>query len=1216
MTTATPFHPLDIPIRGTNLIEASAGTGKTYGIAALFTRLIVLEHLSVESVLVVTFTKAATAELKTRLRARLDDTLHALDTLAKAGEAAVAAAHHADGLAALYEQHRAETDSAPDGFIFDLLHRALQKESLPRLIVRLKAAIGDFDSAAIFTIHGFCQRILRDYAFLCQVPFDTEINNGNESRLLIPAQDFWRTRVADHPVSARLVFDQKQTPQTMLAAIRSFLNRPYLSFRRPDVDLEQVKQDVADSWQAIVPKLPTLAETFWQIHPALNGSSYRKNTFEKLFAELLAAAEQQRLPDDADNKLAMLAADVLAGKLKKGQSADPAALARLQALANLGRDLNARAEAEKQVLIALQLDLLAYLNEAIAEQKKSGRERSYDDLLIDVHHALTESPHRTALADTVSHNWQVALIDEFQDTDPLQYEIFSRIFIRNAKPLFLVGDPKQAIYSFRGADIYAYLQAAEDAQHHYTLAVNYRSHAGLVNSIGALFNRKQQPFVLPHIDYADVSAHRSESRLNPPRTAMQIRWLHGNETEPLHKDALRSRAADYCADEIAATLNEAQQGRLNYAGQPLEARHIAVLVRKHNEGRMIADALNKRGVQCVLTQNESVFATPEAEAIAALIGFWLQPRRTETLRFVLGSVLFEQTAAELYALNQNETALLGWIHSAEAAAEDWQRHGFYAAMQTFATRHGIETRLLAAGRERSLTNYHQILEQLAEEDEQSHTPASLHQWLQEKIQLAKNGDKAESNLLRLESDEALVKIVTIHAAKGLEYPLVYCPFIWDAADHKPNDWQILHRSDHAAELIAHRQLDEADVEQLADAAVSEDLRLLYVALTRAAETLVIYAAHCDKTAQNTFAYLLEGRPETGRAEIEAAYTAEKKANKAAAEMQMLLNNWQRFIQSMPSENPIDFHTEAPPEAVYHPLRNHQAPYQAQQIPARAFEFVRHTSFTGLSRHTLARDDERDELQPAIDPAEALAAARPSETVSDGLENDIHHFPRGANAGVCLHELLEKLDFAVPAAEQSVFIHTTLTQYGFDADYWLDAVTDMLDKTRTTPLTGKHALADIPATQRLPEMAFLLHMTDFRLPELRRWLAQPHLNLPAECIAAAEWLDFNDVKGFLNGFIDMVYQDSDGRVGIIDYKSNHLGMNAAAYTTDAMNTAMAKHHYYLQALIYAIAVTRYFKLRGKPLPAISVRYLFLRGLGSGGNGVWQWDLDTADLAAWL
>lgn len=1203
---AQPFNPLTLPISGTNLIEASAGTGKTYGIASLFTRLIVLEKMPVESVLVVTFTKAATAELKTRLRARLDEVLSVLEKVPDA-------AQNSDGLEAYCAEH-----CEGDVFLPGLLKTALQQESQERLIVRLKAAISRFDNAAIYTIHGFCQRLLRDYAFFCQAPFDVELTEDTRERLLEPAQDFWRENVSHNPLLARLVFKHGYTPQNMLFQIKSFISRPYLTFRRPENNTEAAEKALAECWEKVRALLPELAQTFWAVHPALNGTKYRKATFQNVFALLEAAAENNTLPPNHD-KLPLFAAAALEAATKKGNTPDAAAYARLEILARLGQYFHDLAEAEENTLIQLQTDMLQYIGNALETRKKSHRERGFDDLLLDVYRALLESPHCGQLAQTVAATWKAALIDEFQDTDPLQYAIFERLFIREGNPLFLVGDPKQAIYSFRGADIYAYMQAAEQADAHYTLATNFRSHAKLINGIGALFKKKNRPFVLDSIDYADVGAARDTGRLNPPQTAISVRWLNSGNDEGSNKDLLRSRAADYCADEIAAALNDAVEGRLKYRKNsgspavPLQSGQIAVLVRTHNEGQMIANALKQRNIQSVLLQRESVFATEEAEALCALIGFWLQPQRTETLRFVLGGVLFRHTAAMLHALNRNETALLSWIHSAQTAADIWQRHGIYAAMQYFAAEHGIESRLLSRGSTRSLTNYHQLVERLAEEDEQSRSPAALRQWLENQIQTAQEGThpNGENNLLRLESDENLVKIVTMHAAKGLQYPLVYCPFVWDAKENNLKGWQILHRPHQTTELLHEKQLDDTDRNQLADENLSENLRLLYVALTRAEEHLVIYAAYCSSTPDNTFAYLLEGTADSRRADVAAAYTAAKK--EAAA---MLKNNWQRFIGNAPADTDFNFTDTAPEPAVYRLPPVSDGLYRAADIPSRPFEFIRHTSFTGLSRHTRSHDEHtREELQPAIDSAETATDAPPPMPSEHTDARNIHTFPRGAGAGVCLHEILETFDFSTPAAAQSEAVAATLEHYGFEAD-WLPAVTAMLDHTRLAPLDGQTALADIPANRRLSEMGFTLFMQDFTLDRLQQWFAQADHALPAECAAAAKLLDFSDVKGFLNGFIDTVCQFSDGLVTVIDYKSNHLGYTAEDYTQAAMNEAVAHHHYYLQALIYAIATARHFASRRQPLHTVAVRYLFLRGLNGSSNGIWSWDIPTALLQEWL
>ena len=354
------FDPLSIAISGTNLIEASAGTGKTYGIAALFTRLVVLEQMPVESILTVTFTKAATAELKTRLRARLDEVLQALESV-----------EDTDNLSDDLETYCRDNHPG-DVFLTGLLKQALAQESRARLIVRLKAAIGQFDNAAIYTIHGFCQRILRDYAFLCHAPMDVELTEDNRDRLLIPAQDFWRDRIVNHPVLAKLVFQRRQTPQTMLAAIQKFVSRPYLVFRRPETDLVAAQENFRKTWEKVRSKLDALEETFWRIRPILDGNSYREKTFKTVFLELQSASQSDALPSFSKTtaeKLPMFAVEALESKVKKGNTPDAAAFADLQILENLGKDSAAITQAEEETLTLLHLDLLDHLNASLSEQK-------------------------------------------------------------------------------------------------------------------------------------------------------------------------------------------------------------------------------------------------------------------------------------------------------------------------------------------------------------------------------------------------------------------------------------------------------------------------------------------------------------------------------------------------------------------------------------------------------------------------------------------------------------------------------------------------------------------------------------------------------------------------------------------------------------------------------------------------------------------------------
>ena len=1171
---AQPLDPRSVPLQGTNLIEASAGTGKTWNIAMLFVRLVLLERLPVDQILVVTFTKAATAELKGRLRARLDEALSLLDA---------PSADDKDPLAQLVAQAR-------------------QNESEERLQLRLKAALSDFDNAAIYTIHGFCQRVLQDFAFYCGAPFELELDESGDGGAQTAAEDFWRRRVAADGETAALAYAAGLTPQSVCDALKPYLGRPYLAIRQPESSTA-AREDYARRWQEVAAQLPALDETFFRLHPALNGNVYRQATYRSKFDRLLgwAAADSPPAPSLLAKALANssggnpFSAEALEKGLKKGATAPDGAIDALAPLAALLDAATAAAAETTAALVALQLDLLREVRQAREAAKADDPKRGFDDLLLDVARALQpENRYAGELAQAMAAKWRVALIDEFQDTDPLQYGIFERAFAQTGTPLFLVGDPKQAIYSFRGADIFAYLQAADDAGARYTLGTNRRSHRRLIESIGRLFAR-EEPFRLPKIDYQPVDAARDENRLEPADAPVRLRWLNEGEGGE-NADTLDERAAEWCAAEIAARLQQAQQGSLKIGGRPLEAGQIAVLVRARRHGEMVQRTLKRAGVQSVLASRADIFDGEEAEALYALLGFFLQSGQSSRLHFVLSGCLFDYGESDIRRLQEDEQALLQWIQSAGTTLDEWQRHGAYAALRGFFNRHGVETRLLAQGNERTLTNLHQLLELLAAEDEASHTPASLHQWLGRRIAAARAGQGGDSEaVLRLESDENLVKIVTFHASKGLQYPLVYCPFVWRAGGSgERQDWHIVHDNRHQnrAELLHHSQLSEDDQQQIEAEALSEDLRLLYVALTRAEEDLTLYLAACRDGGRSALAYLLGCDAAT--AKDSAAYRA----------------RWQEFAR----QNDGFTLTGAPP-AFSGSLKAAAAPngrYRALDIAPRRFRFVRHTSFTALSRSRDAAAGE-DELLPALDGAERrLPAAGQPENGAEA--SGIHAFPAGPAAGICLHAVLEKYRFDHPAAAQAERVAETLNRHGFDSESWLAPVLAMIEQTAALPLGNGLTLAAIPPPAMRTEMDFLLHSDSFRLRDIRDFLAVA--GLPPLIQQAARRLDFYDVEGYISGFIDLAAL-SGSRALLVDYKSNLLGSDADAYGQEALEAAVAEHHYYLQALIYAVAAARYLRGRGSLPENIAVRYLFLRGLDNPDtHGIWQWDIATADLAPWL
>lgn len=1241
------FDPRTIPLTGgTHLIEASAGTGKTYGIAALFTRLI-LEGRDIARIIVVTFTEAAAAELKTRLRMWLD--------------------------AALTHLHNPQQSQA-EPLQQQLIQDAQQQHDTHTLIQRLELALNAFDTAAIYTIHGFCLRVLNDQALLCGTPFDIQINRIPNSTLLAAIQDFWRSHIANNPVHTALVSQHRLTPQSLLEEMRPYSQQPHL--QRPNAEmpqLQQHQQQREQAWQQLLTQLQQVETAFWQMHPKLNARSYNTQSYQTIFAQLHAIrppeaqTATQPNPTAADNLHQLelfkpkkshtqnLQRETLIAKHKKGHEADPVQLHALEPLLQLVQTHQSCIAAEEQATLSLKLQILQLLDQTIEADKQQHNRRDFNDLLLDLHHALHHSPHSDTLARAMAEQCDAILIDEFQDTDPLQYAIFQTAFIQQGLPVFLVGDPKQAIYGFRGADIQAYLAAAADTPeaHRHTLSDNYRSSQGIIDAVAALFNRPQ-PFVLPNIPYVPVSAKRGQGHLKGELAALTIHHLNTpdqNET----KENLRQKSADHCANDIAHLLNRAQQGHLKLDTQNLQPQDIAILVRTHKEAQRMRRSLRQRGIRSVLLQQQSVFHTPQARAIAALLQYFLEPQHLEPLRYVLGGILYQYNATQLTQFNQNPSQIARWIQWAQEAAQIWQQKGIFNALAHFSQQTELEIQMLRRRDERSLTDFWHLAELLAAEAFQHASAQALLTWLQHKIQNSEQHTQHDSQL-RLESDENLVKIITMHAAKGLEYPIVFCPFAWDAPTPRNKQTWYTVRRDQQTWLLPSAQLTAADRTQLQTDQLGESLRLLYVALTRAREALIIYsAAQSNSTPHNPLAYLLA--PDHIHAEN---YSAHWQADKTALNDQ-LIQAWQNKLASLTDHH---WRTQAPSETHYHPHHNTPQTYTARQHPKRTWHSPQHSSFTALShttprppeapikqatpsqhpttpsqweqtshitpthpprppqaptnaptpsphQHTLslwAHDEEKASDHTAIpDPSLQVATATP--------ETPLLAFPKGSRAGICLHRILELADFQQNTESQLPQCAQILQDHGYD-DSHLPAAQALLQAVRHTPLTAHSRLCDIPPDRQSREWGFMLHAQQFSHQRLINWFAQ-HKHLPHGAAAHLHQLNFPTLNGFLNGFIDWIGQDQAGNIIIADFKSNHLGNQQSDYHNQAMNTAVSQHHYALQALIYAIAAARHFR-RHRPLPeSIAIRYLFIRGLNPHGTeGLWQWDIPTSSLQTWL
>ncbi|AXK39312.1 exodeoxyribonuclease V subunit beta [Crenobacter cavernae] len=1197
------LNPLTCPLNGVNLIEASAGTGKTWTIAALYLRLLLEAEPDaapprIDEILVVTYTKAATAELRGRLRERLAEALKAFE----------------DG----------ETE---DGFLASLLAQHAAQDARERARLRIATALTGFDTASVYTIHGFCQRVLTDAAFESGQPFSATLVSDDGERLASLAADFWRRELVGDAEVAALLAGEGDTPDAWLAEVRAFVGKPYLvADAPPDADLARARQAREAAWQAVLALGDeTVAQglELMRTSKALNRRSYTAKVCERVATLLTSLISAGTLPDlsgKSREDVERLSPEVLAAKTLAGQ---PAPSHRL--FCAIGDWLAAEDEwlvAVAAKRAALKLRMISWLDDALVAERQKARERSFDDLLTDLAAALEDPDRGPLLAAHMARTWRVALIDEFQDTDPVQYAIFAKGFIDKDRTVFLVGDPKQAIYSFRGADIFAYLAARARASRHYTLSTNYRSDSRLVDTVNKLFARAA-PFVLPGIDYRPVDARDGDTTGLIGDDGAPWRWFslpsrEGGKAQP--KEGAQQQAAAMTADEIVRLMAAGRAGELvlKETGAGLAGGDIAVLVATHRQGDAVRDALAERGVQAVSLSQQSVFQSREAREVAALMRAWAEPGHEGRLKEALATELAGLTAAGIAALLDDESA---WEGRLAAFADDhilWRERGFIALWRRFCAREKVAERLLPLpDGERRLTNLGQLAELIQQESDSLSGIAPLMAWFEARLADPPFGEEA---LMRLESDAELVKIVTVHTAKGLQYPVVFCPFLWDGQLERKGTAFWRHQCDGVARLTpaAGHPASQAAREAALAETLSEKLRLLYVALTRAQYRQYLAWGPVSGMETAALSWLLHAGRATGLADIPDDAFKPAAVQQALAEHVARCAPDEAFVPQ--SEWPVRL---APRDEIRHrpaPRTLKRAVYTPWRVTS--FTALAHRSDTGADTPAMpvAERPDHDAGQSASTSAEPIAVEPVAEELIPAAPAlDRFAFPRGARAGVCLHGVFERIDFTHPPCEHRKTVLEELARAGFN-ERWQDAALDMVARTLAAPLDPDITLAEVPPKKRLIELEFTLPIEKLSLPRLKAILADPENGLAEPLRRAAATLAFPAVTGFLKGFIDLVVE-AGGRFYLIDYKSNHLGASDACYAPSRLAEAIAREHYYLQYLFYSVALVRYLTSRGLSFDASlpEVRYLFLRGIDGTGNGVWR-DRPSARLIraldAWL
>lgn len=1157
---------LALPLEGVRLIEASAGTGKTFTLATLFTRLVVEKGWRIGQILAVTFTDAATQELRKRIRERL----------------ALAAQ--------LVERAPSEQDSPEVVLTRAILHRqlALGEETPAALARRLQTAADEIDLASIFTIHGFCTRVLREHALESGHTFDPPTLLPSERALHEElAADLWRVHANDAATVDALTW-LWSSPEALAGDLTTLIKPLPLLPARPTHTFDDPAPQLRLAAAALAEAIETHAEDAQaQIAVAFDrkifdGRRAKRPSFDKAFGELLAGRSAQHWPRGDKSHLGKLLPVQLLAFCKDGMDGQCPVSPLFDALQRWWHAADAREQWLRQQATAFLHDLRDEARARLAELKRIGRVQTYDDLIDGVADAL-DGPHRATLVQQLRAQYAIALVDEFQDTDDRQWGIFQRVFgdsqeTREAgltPALFLIGDPKQAIYGFRGGDIHTYLKAKRQADAAPALDRNFRSRPAVLHAIEALYaNAGERAFLEADIAFEPV--HPGSTRVDAdflrdgiPAPGLTVRVLHNTEAGDLKADPSRQQASDACVAAIHQILSEARQGRALLRDLPVQPGDIAVLVRSHKEATRIQQALGAVGIPAVAAGKQSLYATPEAHDLRLLLLALLQPADEGRLRAALSTVLLGEDAEAIDALEREGDAQRSFQVRLLEWRERWQRGGPFAVIADLCAEHAERLLGLLDG-ERRLTNYLQLGELLQQAAGQTLGMHGLLDWLQ--VQMAHADQNDEQQLLRLESDARRVQIITLHKSKGLEYPLVFLPFVGIGGGAPNTEANCTVYANGRREL--HWKLDKDDSwsaasTRSAQEQEAEDARLLYVGLTRAEHALWIAAGELAGLAKTRLAPMLSNmgalRDHPDIAVIEGP--VEIRPAQLAFEREGELPPVRALTRRVPHDWWVYSFTQ-----LAHADAGHDTDAAATEVPAPAADEPAGVDLT------------LDAEQPAV--------------ASD--ESD----PRfmGSRFGNVLHDALENTDFALwggwqagqlAPGEEAGVLRASLRAEGYaeeDLDDGVAMLTALVGQTLTVPLPEGGALHDLPADARRAEIEFHFAMQPTAVPALLSLLHAHGLVRDRHGFGTRRRLE-----GLMTGKIDLTYVRAD-RWYVLDYKSNRLpGYDAARLTS-----AMQHSEYDLQALIYTVALHRWLRFRlGAQYDYTrdmgGIRYLFCRGL---------------------
>ena len=1058
------FNIFKVKLSGKNLIEASAGTGKTYSIALLFLRLILKGH-DIKKILVVTFTIAATGELKYRIRAFLKEAFNAL-----------------------------HTGISKNSDIKNIIGECSEAKVI--LMKRLGKALYEFDEGQIFTIHGFCQKVIYEYAFECSNSFDGRLIGEEKNIIKKAVYDFWRTH---------------------------FYNAPgdFLEY-------------------------------------AINEKNISPSYFIKIIGN---------------------------NYNKPGLTIEP-----LPALTLFGPEDNDKISGYDNDILILKHRLFSFVRKKIKTLKEEENIISYDDLLLILYYALKRKDGEI-LKKAVRERYRAVFIDEFQDTDPVQYEIFKELFHTSQNTIFYIGDPKQAIYSFRNADIFTYLKGTDikniPSLNKFTMNSNYRSAPSLIEAVSKIFNARKSPFFYDEIKFPAVKPGINKNIILTEKgeagPSLNIWYLRADKFDKKYitgrgryKFTLLSKtsATDFIVkgtcQEIARLMDEKEN--IKVGDTFISPSHIAVLTRSNREARIMKSALEEYKIPSIIHNTDSVFSTPEARDFATLIRAVAYYNETGFIKAALLTDIFGYTISFMDNLTRDEKEWEKWIDLFRSYYTLWNDRGFLSAFTRIVKDNNIKKRLLSfPSGKRKFTNFLHTGELVHKEEEAKKlNMAGILKYIEENLHEENAGN--EDYELRIESDENAVKILTVHKSKGLEFPIVFCPFLWHSSSSYKKGEPIFYH-DKNKNSILNIAGDKEAIEQSQQENFAESLRIMYVALTRARYRCYIFWGRINGSGTSAPAYIFHNcRDDKNFKKLDDRAMYE--------ELTALHDNKTIAVSEIPDLKEISYKGAGP---------DNEDLKHAKEFNGKIDRNRHIISFTSLTLPAKQKHwgDEPDRDFYKEDPVAEITEEKPE---------GIFAFPCGKRAGNIFHGIFEEIDFQGSNLEEIVTEKLSACNLN---DSWHDTVRDMIKKVITCRLNdGKKefSLKEVPPETQVREMEFYFPLSPINSFELRNILGN-HINCS----------DFRNISGHVHGYIDLVFKYKSSYY-IVDWKSGYLGPSDEYYSQDRLENIIKEHNYKLQYMLYTVALNQYLSAVDKNYSYDKnfggVFYIFLRGISRGkNNGIW-------------